>query len=89
MAREFKELAHLKTDKKKFEENFDQIDWGDLKNKPIKKVPSRHSTAGLCGEYGLSTFDEKAYKENFDNIDWEPKTKATKEELETLKEVEE
>lgn len=71
MAQSFPETAHLKTDLKKFKENFDSIDWGDLKEKPIeKKSVKRHATAGLCGEYGLSVFDEKAYKENFDNIDW-------------------
>lgn len=71
MAREFKETAHLNTDKEKFSENFDGIDWGDLKDKPIKDPgKKRHMTAGLCGEYGLSVFDEKAYKDNFDLIKW-------------------
>lgn len=74
MAREFKEVAHLKTDEDKFKKNFDEIDWGDLKDKPIlKKTKSKHVTAGMCGEYGISEFDEKAYKENFDRIDWSKK----------------
>lgn len=71
MAREFKETAHLKTDKKKYAENFDAIDWGDLKDKPLPKpAPAKHKTAGLCGEYGLSTFDKEEFDKNFDNIDW-------------------
>ena len=75
MAREFKELAHLKTDKKKFEENFDTIDWGDLKAKPVEKKKSsrKHVTAGMCGEFGMSTFDKKAFDNNFDQIDWSKK----------------
>jgi hypothetical protein len=74
MAREFKETAHLKTNKEEFSKNFDDIDWGDLKEKPIeKKGKSKHVTAGLCGEFGMSTFDEKKYKENFDQIDWSKK----------------
>lgn len=39
---------------------------------------TKHSTAGLCGEFGMSTFDEKAYKENFDRIQWN-KSNETKE----------
>jgi hypothetical protein len=72
MAQSFKETAHLKTDQEKFKENFDAIDWGDLKEKPIEKKPQskKHVTAGLCGEFGMSVFDEKKYKENFDQIDW-------------------
>jgi hypothetical protein len=75
MAREFKEVAHLKTNKEEFEKNFDQIDWGDLKDRPVvkSKKGKKHITAGICGEYGMSTFDEKAYKENFDQIDWSKK----------------
>ena len=74
MAREIKETAHLHIDEEKFNENFDSIDWGDLKDKPLeKKSVKKHSTAGLCGEFGMSTFDEKAFKENFDNIDWSKK----------------
>lgn len=71
MAREFKETAHLKTDKQAFSDGYDSIDWGALKEKPLpKKTKSKHSTAGLCGEYGMSTFDDEKYKENFENIDW-------------------
>ena len=74
MAREFKETAHLKTDEKKFKERFDEIDWGDLKDKPVeKKNNKKHSTAGMCGEYGMSAVDEEKFKENFDNIDWNKK----------------
>lgn len=74
MAREFKEVAHTRTDLEKYKENFDSIDWGNLKEKPIeKKVKSKHVTAGMCGEYGISEFDEKAYKENFDRIEWSKK----------------
>lgn len=58
----------------KFKENFDSIDWGDLKEKPLPKAaPKKHATAGMCGEFGMSTFDEKAFKENFDLIDWSKK----------------
>lgn len=60
-----------------FKKNFDEIDWGDLKDKPIDKKKAekskKHVTAGICGEFGMSTFDEKAYKENFDRIDWSKK----------------
>lgn len=59
-----------------FKENFDAIDWGDLKERPIDekaKKSKKHATAGICGEYGTSVFDEKAYKENYDNIDWSKK----------------
>jgi hypothetical protein len=73
MAREFKETAHNKTNKEEFDKNFDEIDWGDLKDKPVEKNSKKnvkHVTAGLCGEYGMSVFDDKKYKENFDQIDW-------------------
>lgn len=71
MAREFKETAHNKIDQKKFEENFDSIDWSKLKNKPLEqKSVKRHATAGLCGEFGMSTFDKAAFDENFDQIKW-------------------
>lgn len=74
MALEFAETAHNKIDLKKFKENFDQIDWGDLKDRPINKEKAketkRHVTAGMCGESGFKTFDEEKYKENFDQIDW-------------------
>jgi hypothetical protein len=74
MAREFAEVAHLKTDMNKFSENFDSIDWGDLKDKPIeKKNNKRHVTAGMCGEIGMSTFDKEAFEKNFDAIDWSKK----------------
>lgn len=74
MAREFKETAHLKTDNKAFKENFDAIDWGDLKDKPIeKKGKSKHVTAGMCGEYGISEFNKEEYDKNFDQIDWNKK----------------
>jgi hypothetical protein len=33
MAREFKETAHLKTDLKKYQDNYDSIDWGALAKK--------------------------------------------------------
>lgn len=85
MAQSFPETAHLKTDKKKYEENFDRIDWGNLKDKPLPPpAPAKHKTAGLCGEFGLSVFDEKAYKENFDRIRWEPERMATEEEMNQL-----
>lgn len=77
MAQSFAETAHLKIDKKKFEENFDRIDWGkpaEAKYDPKKvKRNKKHATAGMCGEYGMSTFDEEKYKENFDQIDWSKK----------------
>jgi hypothetical protein len=77
MAQAFPETAHNKTDLKKYKENFDSIDWGDLKEKPIDKEKAKkntkHSSAGLCGEYGMSTFDKEEYGENFDNIDWSKK----------------
>ena len=77
MAQDLKETAHLHTDKKKFDENYDAIDWGSLREKPIDeelvKRTTKHVTAGLCGEYGMSTVDEEAFKENFDNIDWSKK----------------
>jgi hypothetical protein len=61
-------------DEKKYKENFDQIDWGDLKDKPVEKIKNKkHVTAGMCGEFGMSVFDEKAFKENFDRIDWSKK----------------
>lgn len=59
----------------RYKENFDAIDWGDLKDRPVeKKKNKKHVTAGMCGEYGMSTRDEEAYKENFDRIDWSKKT---------------
>lgn len=73
MAREFKENSHLKVDKKKYEENFDQIKWAPIEDKPKKKTKKRHITAGMCGEYGMSEFDDEKYKENFDRIDWNKK----------------
>jgi hypothetical protein len=77
MAREFKEIAHLKTNLDKFKENYDSIDWGDLKEKPVDKEKAqkckRHETAGMCGEYGFNTFDEEKFKENFEQIDWTKK----------------
>jgi hypothetical protein len=33
MGRGFKESAHLKTDLKKYHENFDAIDWGNLRER--------------------------------------------------------
>lgn len=77
MAREFKETSHLKVDKKKFAENFDAIDWGGLKEKPIEKKPEtkRHPTTGICGEIGMSVFDKEAFDNNFDQIDWTVKPK--------------
>lgn len=72
MAQNFPETAHNKIDQKKYKENFDSIDWGDLKDKPIeKKSVKKHITAGMCGEYGLSTFDKEAFDKNFDNIKWD------------------
>lgn len=77
MAQNFKETAHLNTDQDKFAENYDSIDWGDLKDKPLpKKVPSKHITAGMCGEFGQSTFDKEAYDKNFDSIDWSKTSKS-------------
>lgn len=72
MAQSFPETAHNKIDQKKFKENFDAIDWGDLKDKPLVNTPNnkKHVTAGLCGEFGMSTFDKEAFDNNFDNIDW-------------------
>lgn len=71
-------------DKKRFNENFDNIDWGGLKEKPLPPpAPKKHATAGLCGEFGMSVFDEKAYKENFDQIDWNKKKDDTTTEEET------
>lgn len=32
------------------------------------KRTKKHATSGICGEYGMSSFDEKAYKENFERI---------------------
>lgn len=61
----------ISTVSEKFKENFDQIDWGGLRDKPLPKpAPKKHVTAGMCGEFGMSTFDEKAFKENYDQIDW-------------------
>lgn len=61
-----------KTDKEKFDANFDEIDWSGVKDKPIDedkvKKTKRHVTAGLCGESGFSTFDENAYKENYERV---------------------
>jgi hypothetical protein len=37
MGRGFKESAHLKTDLKKYHENFDAIDWGNLRDKKEEK----------------------------------------------------
>ena len=83
MAREFKETSYLKVDKKKFAENFDSIDWGNLKDKPLPPpAPSKHKTAGLCGEYGLSVFDKEAFDNNFDQIDWSVKPKESSDESE-------
>lgn len=63
------EISKIK-DKEKYNSNFDSIDWGNLKDKPIEKKTQtkKHVTAGLCGEFGMSTFDEKAYKANYDLI---------------------
>lgn len=69
MAREFKEVAHNRTDKKKFEENFDLIKGGSkldtgsyvFRNGEMVKLSEteavkhkKHVTAGICGEYGMS-----------------------------------
>lgn len=67
------EISTIK-DKEAFNENFDSIDWGELKDRPLeKKKTKKHVTAGMCGEYGTSTFDKKSYDDNFDNIDWSKK----------------
>lgn len=29
---------------------------------------TKHVSAGMCGEFGMSTFDDKAYKENLERI---------------------
>lgn len=70
MAREFKETAHLKTDKKTFSDNFDAAnlrssikDSGSyvVRDGELVKLSDieatkfkKHKTAGLCGEYGMS-----------------------------------
>lgn len=70
-----------KTDKKKFDDNWDSIDWSSAKKAVEEKMSSeeyakknlrntKHSTAGLCGEFGMSTFDKEEFDKNFDNIKW-------------------
>lgn len=70
MAREFKETSFLKTDKKKFAENFDAANLQSsikesgtyvLRNGELVKLTpqeaakhKKHATAGICGEYGMS-----------------------------------
>ena len=60
-----------------FKENFDAIDWGDLKDKPVDKEKAAktktHITKGMCGEYGMSEFNKEEYDKNFDQIDWSKK----------------
>ena len=78
MAQSFSETAHLKIDQKKYEENFDQIKWKSKEEQEeIDKVKvartKKHMTAGLCGEFGMSTFNDEKYKENFEQIDWSKK----------------
>lgn len=77
MAQSFAETAHLKTDKKKFSENWDNIKWPEPEEIKIDKTKvirtKKHATAGLCGEYGMSVVDDEKYKENFDQIDWSKK----------------
>ena len=75
-------IEYAKIDKKKFQENFDSIDWGDLKDKPLPKTVPKKRFVGLCGEFGMSVFDKKAFDNNFDQIDWSVKPKESSDESE-------
>ncbi len=72
MAQSFPETAHNRTDKQKFSDNWDRIKWPapeEIKIDEAKvKRTKRHNTTGMCGEYGMSTFDKEAYGENLDRI---------------------
>lgn len=35
------------------------------------KRSTRHSTSGLCGEYGFDTFNKEAFDSNYDEIKWQ------------------
>lgn len=70
MAQSFPETAHLKTDKKAFAENFDNAKLESSIKEPGSYVfrngelvkltkeeaakQTKHKTAGICGEYGMS-----------------------------------
>lgn len=69
MAQSFAETAHLKTNKEEFDKNFDSIfgktevkrgtyvfRYGQLIEIDEKEAIKfrKHSTAGMCGEYGMS-----------------------------------
>lgn len=54
MGQDFKEIAHLKTDKKRYDKNFDRIVWSN-KDKPTKEVGV--SKCGICKEEMLKKND--------------------------------
>lgn len=72
MAQSFAETAHLNTDKKKLDENWDRINWGKAERKSATYVviegevvecpfalPGKHVTDGMCGESGIKSASEE------------------------------
>lgn len=53
----FKETAHLKTDTKKYQENFDSIDWTSIREKKTQPCECYKNEFQVCDECQLGIRD--------------------------------